>query len=131
MKKTINYLILLTVSIILFAGCSNMEKKTIEESHTISTEVQHTATITLQEDGKELVEKEVSFIKGQNLLTILQENFSVEEDQGFITSIEGHQQNKKAQRYWMFSVDGKSAKVGAKEIILKDDQKIVFNLAKI
>lgn len=47
---------------------------------------------------------------------------------GFITSINGHQQNEKEKRYWMFSVDGKNTRVGAKETILKDEQTVIFNL---
>ncbi len=75
--------------------------------------------------------KKWSFKKGDDLLTILKQNFEVEEDDGFITSLEGHSQDEKNQTYWMFTVDGKSATTGAKEIELNDGQSVIFNLSKL
>ena len=69
--------------------------------------------------------------KGDDLLSILKRNFEVKEDNGFITSLEGHSQDEKNQLYWMFTVDGKSATTGAKEIKLNDGQSVIFNLSKL
>ncbi|HFL7225335.1 TPA: DUF4430 domain-containing protein [Enterococcus faecium] len=67
----------------------------------------------------------------QRNLWFLKRNFEVKEDNGFITSLEGHSQDEKNQLYWMFTVDGKSATTGAKEIKLNDGQSVIFNLSKL
>ncbi|MCG4306864.1 DUF4430 domain-containing protein, partial [Enterococcus lactis] len=45
--------------------------------------------------------------------------------------LEGHSQDEKNQTYWMFTVDGKSATTGAKEIELNNGQSVIFNLSKL
>nr|MBO0489046.1 DUF4430 domain-containing protein [Enterococcus sp. DIV1094] len=113
--------------LLFISGCADQTSKPTDQQ-TSSLVRDEQATITLQEDGEDKLIKKVIFKTGQNLLAVLEENFTVEEDMGFITSINGHQQNEKEKKYWMFSVDGKNTRVGAKETILKDEQTVIFNL---
>ncbi|MGG5312778.1 MULTISPECIES: DUF4430 domain-containing protein [unclassified Enterococcus] len=127
MKKIGTSLIIFATMLLFISGCADQTSKPTDQQ-TSSLVKDEQATITLQEDGEDKLIKKVIFKTGQNLLAVLEENFTVEEDMGFITSINGHQQNEKEKRYWMFSVDGKNTRVGAKETILKDEQTVIFNL---
>lgn len=129
MKKIIYSLVVVLVGLGILGGCNNKEKTT---SSQLSASVQQQeATILLQEDGKEFANQKVTFETGENLLEVLQKTFKVEEENGFITEIEGYKQDQTQQKYWLFTIDGETATKGAAEIELKPGQKIVFNLAKI
>ncbi|MFQ9322302.1 MAG: DUF4430 domain-containing protein [Enterococcus durans] len=132
--KKIYWFSLVGCILLLMGGCTTVDssKEENQQSKTEQTQQkQQTTTIIIQEDGKQLSSKTVSFKTGDNLLTVLKENFAIEEEQGFITSIDGYKQDKQKQKYWTFTIDGKSATKGAKEIVLKKNQQIVFDLAKI
>lgn len=120
--------------LLLLNGCTTIDssKDANQQSKTEQTQQrQQTVTIFIQKDGKQLSSKTVPFKTGDSLLTVLKENFAIEEEQGFITSIDGHAQDKQKQKYWIFTIDGTSATKGAKETVLKKNQQIVFDLAKI
>ena len=114
MKKIIYSLLAMSVSILILTSCSTT----------------YTQLASNQKEEVKTSQKGV-FKKGDDLLSILKRNFEVEEDNGFITSLEGHSQDEKNQLYWMFTVDGKSATTGAKEIKLNDGQSVIFNLSKL
>ncbi|WP_165007213.1 MULTISPECIES: DUF4430 domain-containing protein [unclassified Enterococcus] len=130
MKKIIYSFLILSAGLVALSSCTvpfTRSENTSEQTASVT----QTATIVLQEEGKPFETKKVSFEKGEDLLTILQNNFDIKEEQGFITEIQGHKQKKQEQKYWMFTVDGKSATTGAKETKLGNGQKVVFNLAGI
>lgn len=127
MKRIGTSLLIVCSMLLFFTGCTNQEPKESDpKSSAMVTKA--TATITLQEAGVDTLVKKVTFHTGENLLDVLEQNFSVEEDKGFITSINGQSQNTQEKKYWMFSVDGKNTKMGAKETILKNNQTVIFNL---
>ncbi|MBL5010360.1 hypothetical protein CUZ96_0023 [Enterococcus lactis] len=120
----------MSVSVLMLTSCSTTNTpSTSNQKEEVKTSQK--ATITLQENGQNFLKKEVTFKKGETLLTILKQNFEVEENDGFITSLEGRSQDEKNQTYWMFTVDGKSATTGAKEIELNNGQSVIFNLSKL
>ena len=130
MKKIIYSLLAMSVSVLMLTSCSTTNTpSTSNQKEEVKTSQK--ATITLPENGQNFLKKEVTFKKGETLLTILKQNFEVEENDGFITSLEGHSQDEKNQTYWMFTVDGKSATTGAKEIELNNGQSVIFNLSKL
>ena len=112
MKKIIYSLLAMSVSILILTSCSTTYTQSASNQKE-EVKTSQKATITLQENGQNFSEKEVFFKKGDDLLSILKRNFEVKEDNGFITSLEGHSQDEKNQLYWMFTVDGKSATTGA------------------
>lgn len=129
-EKIIYSLLAMSVSILILTSCSTTYTQSASNQKE-EVKTSQKATITLQENGQNFSEKEVFFKKGDDLLSILKRNFEVKEDNGFITSLEGHSQDEKNQLYWMFTVDGKSATTGAKEIKLNDGQSVIFNLSKL
>ncbi|HER7898617.1 TPA: DUF4430 domain-containing protein [Streptococcus pyogenes] len=85
----------------------------------------HHVRLVVKEDTNTIDEK-VSFGKGDTVLEILKDNYEVKEKDGFITSIDGIEQDMKANKYWLFKVNGKMADKGADQITVKDGDSIEF-----
>lgn len=143
MKKFLMSLIAL-FSTVTLAACQNdnteetttvAEETTAMEETTTAAENQEEqqATIVLKEVDDELATEEVSFAEGDNLYDVMDENFDIEDpdDNGFITSIDGHEQDEEANVYWTFTVNGEMVMVGAKEVVLEAGDEVVFTLAEM
>ncbi|WP_217984676.1 DUF4430 domain-containing protein [Terribacillus saccharophilus] len=126
MKKALHMLSALLLAAGILAGCGTAEQPQQNQQAEQQTEQQ--VTVTLSEDGEEISSKEVSFEEGDILLDVMKENFEIEEDGGFITSIDGHAQDANANKYWLFTVNEEMSPVGANEVELKDGDEVVFNL---
>lgn len=126
MKKLLRF-IALGLSLITLSACSLVSVSTTNSSSSsASSSVQkETAELIIKEDDKTLT-KTVSFEEGATVLEVLKANYDVEENQGFITSIDGIQQDEAAQKYWMYKVNGELASKGAGELVVKADDKIEF-----
>lgn len=97
-----------------------------EDSEVAADEVRLTITI---DNGKEnVIEDVVQVEEGDILLDVLKDTFYVEEDNGFITSIERVSEDGDEGKYWMYFVDGEAATVGAGEYELNGGEEIVFDL---
>lgn len=96
-----------------------------ENSNTI------TATYTLKEGKTQLSQKKVTLKKNDKVITGMKKVWKVKESKGFITSINGKQQNEKKNLYWTYTINGKSAeKLATKQIVHNHDQ-IQFTLDKV
>ncbi|HHJ7822894.1 TPA: DUF4430 domain-containing protein [Streptococcus pyogenes] len=85
----------------------------------------HHVRLVVKEDTNTVDEK-VSFGKGDTVLEVLKDNYEVKEKDGFITAIDGIEQDTKANKYWLFKVNGKMADKGADQITVKDGDSIEF-----
>ncbi|MDN6004603.1 MAG: DUF4430 domain-containing protein [Enterococcus sp.] len=45
-----------------------------------------------------------------------------------ITSIDGHAQDEKNNKYWVFTINDEQVNSGAKDVTLKKDDRVVFKL---
>ncbi|MFP7477327.1 DUF4430 domain-containing protein [Terribacillus saccharophilus] len=127
MKKVLHMFSALLLAAGILAGCGTTEQSQQQNQQT-EQQAEQQVTVTLSEGGEEISSKEVSFEEGDNLLDVMKENFEIEEDDGFITSIDGHSQDEEKSKYWLFTVNGEMAQVGANELELKDGDEVVFNL---
>ena len=87
--------------------------------------------VTISKDkGEELIsEKDIPIKKGDILLDVMRENFELEEAEGgFITSIDGIEQDVDKGIGWMYFVNGEMAMVGAAELELSPGDKVNFDL---
>lgn len=130
-KRTL--LFIAGISLLMFSGCTSNQGETAESSAakteaTSSKKAEVKASITLLDGDQELSKKEITFEKGESLFDALKENYEVEDDDGMITSIDGHAQDKESQKYWVFTVNDKEVNVGAKEVELKAGDRVVFKL---
>lgn len=92
------------------------------------TEENITITISKNHNEEVLTEKEVAIEEGAILLDVMKENFEIEEDNGFITSIDGVEQDLDAQMSWMYFVNDEMAPVGAGEYELSVGDTVNFDL---
>ncbi|WP_235032859.1 DUF4430 domain-containing protein [Enterococcus sp. CSURQ0835] len=129
MKKLLT-LMALTLGVVAFSGCQSNDQSTSSQTTTSTSQVaQQKAVVTLQEEGKELTHKTIQFKAGTKLYDALQANFKIKAKDGYITSIDGHQQDDAAKKYWTFTINGKEIMKGAKDVTLKAGDKVNFNLA--
>lgn len=107
----------------LLVACSQGTKQ-IQTTPSVP-KADHHVRLVVTEDTNTIDEK-VSFGKGDTVLEILKDNYEVKEKDGFITAIDGIEQDTKANKYWLFKVNGKMADKGADQITVKDGDSIEF-----
>lgn len=127
MKKYIHLFMLFFLSATILIGCGQTD--TPEETITKVEEQVEEITLTISTDnGEEVVSSEtVEIEEGAILMDVLVDNYEIEStNDGFITSIEGIEQND--NKYWMYEVNDEQASVGASEFELKPGDDVVFDL---
>jgi len=102
---------------------SNNENSSSEEN------AEATATINVTVEGEEVANQEITFEEGDVLLDVMDENFEMEySSEGFVNSIEGHEQNEDEGLYWLFNVNDEMPSVGAGEYELNESDQVEWNL---
>ncbi|MGT2682403.1 DUF4430 domain-containing protein [Streptococcus porci] len=119
MKHIFKFVLLTIVSLFLVA-CAN--GKATQET---STESQLTARLVVTIDTNKIDEK-VTFSKGDTIMDLLKANYEVTEKDGFITAIDGQEQDEKEGIYWMFDLNGELAPKAADQIELNDGDTVEF-----
>ncbi|SEK43073.1 protein of unknown function [Carnobacterium iners] len=128
---------LLLATLLTLTACGDSTQTALNESSAlVPSEVKVamtesiSASIVLQEEGKVLtaISKDVKTQEGQNLLEIMEENYNLTAKDGFIFAIEGYEQNQKEGKYWLYTINGQEATVGAADYIVEDQDVIVWNL---
>lgn len=127
MKKRLLSIFLLLAVAITFVGCKNNSNT----DSTTSGEYSLEATIELIEDGESFKKETLNFNEGEKLLDVMKRNLEVVEKDGFITSIEGHAQDEDSNKYWLYTVNGEMAEVGANQFELHDRDEVVFTLEEL
>ncbi|MFC2948280.1 DUF4430 domain-containing protein [Virgibacillus sediminis] len=121
----------------LLAGCTGEESTqqesapdTDQENTQQAEEKEERVHITLSEnEGEEIIaEEEVTITENAILMDVMKENFDIEEENGFITSINGIGPEEGEERSWMFYVNGEMAMVGAQEYELEPGDEVTFDL---
>lgn len=129
MKKLISVtLILLSTIVIMGCAPTTSEKTASTDQDTVQKEMAQ-VTITLTEEDKELSKKVVEVPVGENLETILVEQFEGKAEKGMITSLAGHEQEPEDNKYWLFNINGKPSMVAANNYQVQDNDKIDWTLA--
>lgn len=130
--KKMNLLFLTILGVLTISGCATNTPETkstsSNESSTSQAIAQTTATIVITVDGKEVENKEVSFNEGDVLYDVMAANFEIEDQDGFINSIDGQSQDESAGKYWMYDLNGEMALEGAKDLVLKSGDTVLFKL---
>lgn len=127
MKKIIKTATIVMLLFILGACGKTTDKK----DATKASEELLKVTIILKEDDKEFDKKELEVKKDESLQTILETNYKIEMSKDFISGINGHLQDEKSSKYWMYDVNGKQPDVGAVEYFLKDGDIVTWTLNKL
>ncbi|MEH7388276.1 DUF4430 domain-containing protein [Bacillus sp. JJ1521] len=140
MKK----LLFLLLSLGLLFGCSN-DQSTNDSSNNNKTDNNASENVSQEENaetvtvvvsknnGEEIIEeKEIEIEAGKEvtLMDVMKENFEIEEDGGFINSLNGIAGSNEEKTFWHISVNGEDLMVGAAEFKVEPDSKIEFDLQK-
>ncbi len=89
-----------------------------------------TAKIAIIIDGEEQTDlsQEVTVPEGTTLMEAMEEHFDIVHSDGMITSIESHEQDGDAGRYWLYDVNGEMASVGAGDYELAEGDLVEWKL---
>jgi hypothetical protein len=140
MNKWLMRLASLLMVIGFLVGCASESKdqnstnnNQIEQTQSnsiASEEAEEVVLITITKNHNEelLTEKEAVIEDGALLLDVMKDNFDLEEEGGFITSIDGVEQNLDEEISWMYFVNDEMAMVGAAEYELSAGDKVNFDL---
>lgn len=134
MKKKQLLLSGLVLGLFLVSGCTTQANEATVATTTTQESVapvEQTATIILQEDGKEITKEVVSFEPGAVVFDVMDEHFEIVHQDGFITSIDGMTQDEAASKYWLYDINGEMALKGAKELALQAGDEILFKLEEM
>lgn len=101
------------------AGCTQQSTSKTNSDH---------ATIVLIVNHKQVAKKHVVVVKKETIIKALRSKFKVKTTKGFITSINGHTQNTRKNKYWMYKVNGKTASKGADATTIHKGDKVAFTL---
>lgn len=131
---------LIVIGLLVGCGTDSGSEKSAEQnnqntqsSENGNTKEQNEGMVTIKvsknNGGKELAKEEINIDEGATLISVMQNNFKLETSHNgaFITAIEGVSQDK-GKTAWMFTVNGETAKVGAKELKLSPGDQITFDL---
>lgn len=110
---------------LMLAACGNTVDS-IEE-----TQEEVVVTITLKEDGKEFDSKEIHITGEETLFNTMQDNYDIKDQNGFITAIEGKEQDEQKNKYWLFTINDEAVNKGAKDVKLQTDDQVVFDLSEM
>ncbi|WP_208588130.1 DUF4430 domain-containing protein [Gracilibacillus suaedae] len=122
--KQIKHLVIITILAIVMTACGN--------TSTTDEEVSISLTITDQTSDTTVSEDELTVQAGASLQTVLEENYDVEvSDDGFLTAIEGHQQNTVENIFWTYEANGEMINKGIAEYQVEDGDHITFDLQVI
>jgi len=133
-KKGLTYLLSLILAIGVLTGCGTTNEAPEMNNSTNNTETQEVnedvihVTISKDEGEEVLSEKEIAIEEGAILMDVLKENFDIEEDGGFVTSIDGVAPEEGEQVAWMYFVNDEMAMVGANEYELSPGDEVNFDL---
>lgn len=131
--------LLLLSSIFILSACSSQDTGQDLSSQTESASVE----VVSLDDQDNAIEVTISVAipdedysdsasykieEGALLLDVMKENFEVEDDNNFITSINGYQQDPDDNKWWLFDLNGEMAEVGAHELELEDGDIIEWAL---
>src|SRR5690625_130773 len=107
---------IILTSLLIVTGCAENNPESTQPDSTESSEVNETKieiVISKDEGAEELSSKEIVIEEDDILMDVLKDNFDVEEDNGFITAIDGVEQDVDAQIGWIYFVNDETAMVGA------------------
>lgn len=125
--------LLLLASTLVLVGCG----QTTQTEETASTPVESSeqavlaeVTVSVTVDGEEIDEGEqvLEVEEGAILLDVMEEHYELEEADGFISAINGYEQDEEAGKYWLFDLNGEMAEVGAAELELSDGDLVEWKL---
>lgn len=120
MLKYVKAMLMLSFSVLLVA-CGQQQ----DAAKTSGSEEAGKVELIVDLDTN-VVDENVTFEKGDTVMDVLEDNYKVEETDGFITAIDGLEQDTAKGVYWFFKVNDDMAPKAADQIEVKAGDKIEF-----
>lgn len=140
MNKWILRFISLAVLMIVLVGCATGENSeegtgandTAEQTEQSQSSEQNEKTVAItisRDNGEEVItEEEIVIEEDAILMDVMEENFELEVDEGFINSINGVAPDANEEKFWAILVNEEKASVGAEELELTPGDNVTFDL---
>lgn len=113
--------------VLLLVGCSNASKELDTSDRNIEEKIHISIALSKNHGLEAIEEKSITTNKNSNLMEIMQENFEIEEDNGFIQSINGLATDYDAETGWIYYVNDEMAIVGAEDLTLSENDYVRFD----
>lgn len=104
------------------------EDTTETEEATDADEIDVSFDIVIDGEAVADLSKEVTVPEGTYVMDVMHEEYDIVDEGGFLSAIEGYEQDEDAGRYWMYYVNDESAEVGAAEYELEADDQVEWRL---
>lgn len=124
---------MLVMSLALLVGCGTNNTgtdATTDTTSAVETAQDFEVSVTVFNEEEEVTHKTLTVEAETNLMTALQDNFEIIEDNGMITAIDGLEQDADEGFYWTYTINGEMVNTGANDTILEADDEIVMTYAK-
>lgn len=135
MKNKSLYLIILLAGVVLFGLFTARSGDKVQIPHPIGTVESDTINIKVilsENNGENPIVYYFKLSKDTNytLLELMERKFVVEQENGFITSIQGRAASTEERTAWMYEINGQMAMVGAADYRIKDGDVYHWDLRK-
>lgn len=142
-RKLSKLFLLLSAGVVLGACTTETEEAPVEETvestettedgdatetETNSEEVTVTFDIVIDGENVADLSREVTVPEGTYLLDAMHDTYDVVDEDTFITTIEGYEQDADAGRYWLYYINGEMPSVGAADYELETEDQIEWRL---
>lgn len=124
---------MLVMSLALLVGCGTNNTgtdATTDTTSAVETAQDFEVSVTVFNEEEEVSQNTLTVEADTNLMTALQDNFEIIEDNGMITAIDGIEQDADEGFYWTYTINGEMVNTGANDTILEADDEIVMTYAK-
>ncbi|UOQ85912.1 DUF4430 domain-containing protein [Gracilibacillus salinarum] len=124
--KQFKQLLMITILALMMTACANTGGDEAEGEINVSL------TITDQITDKIISEESYTVTAGTTLEDLLQDHYEVEvTDDGFLTSIDGHEQDMEKNEYWTYEANGEMVSKGIADYEVQDEDDITVDLQVI
>jgi len=138
LKRFLTLIFAVVLSTVVLTGCgstnndgTNNNGNNNNQSEVNSSEVNEEVIqviVSNDEEDEIFSEKEIEIEEGDILLDVLNENFDIDEDGGFINGVDGVVAEEDEQKFWAIIVNGEMAEVGAGEFELSPGDEVTLDL---
>lgn len=126
MRKNMKMFVIMLAIILAVIGCTN-NNDDINTNKSNTEEFDVIVSLTKDHGATILEEKTITTERDNNLMGIMEENFEIKEENGFIQSINGLATDLDAETGWIYYVNNEMAIVGANDLELSEGDHVRFD----
>ena len=118
------FAMILTVGVLFGCDSTNVEPN---NSATEQAEVQVEIIISVENGEDIIATEELAIESGKSLMEVMEENFDVVNNEGFISAINGIEPEDGEPYAWFCTINGEHAMSGAEDYVIEDGDVIEFD----